>query len=209
MAPKVWENLEQQGISQEAMDDAAAEAAAEAAAAEEEELRRLKTAELAREALNRAKDIDWKSTADAAKKERELDEKYGVWKHIILSPWFQWLMGLIDDIVSIELWGEPRMAPAATIILLYMLFKARQSLSVITLAAAFFFNLHPVLIVGTAVGLYTWAKLRRPKGYDPARPPPKGPVHVNVSILSSISRAYAKHIHSLARKMYLRVDAHI
>lgn len=179
VSPRVWESLERQGIDSEVMDEAAAEAAASAAATaaaeatkgaaakEGEELKRLKVERARREALDRAKDIDWKSTADAAKKERELDEKYGMWKHVILNPWFQWVMGLLDDLAAIELVGEARMAPAAILVLLYMLFKARQPLSVLCLAAAFFYNIHPILIAGSAVGLKAWSKLRRPKGYVP------------------------------------------
>ncbi len=59
VTPKVWEDLEQKGLSEEDMEDAAAEAAAAAAAAQEEEeqeeLGRLKNAEMAREALNRVR----------------------------------------------------------------------------------------------------------------------------------------------------------
>lgn len=79
VAPKVWNDLEQQGLSEQEMEEAAAEAAAAAAEEEERELRRLKAAELAREALNKAKEQDWKATADRNKKERELDEVRFVW----------------------------------------------------------------------------------------------------------------------------------
>jgi hypothetical protein len=54
VTPKVWEDLEQQGLSEQDMAEAAAEAAA-AAAEEEEQLQRLKSAELAREALNQVR----------------------------------------------------------------------------------------------------------------------------------------------------------
>ena len=72
-----------------------------------------------------------------------------------------------DAITSIKLIGEPRMAPAAIVILLYMLFKARQPTYILALAAAFFYNVHPILIVGASVGLYIWSRRRRPKGYIP------------------------------------------
>lgn len=55
VTPKVWEDLESQGLSEQELEDAAAEAAAAAAAEEQEELKRLKAAELAREALNRVR----------------------------------------------------------------------------------------------------------------------------------------------------------
>ena len=178
--PRVWENLEAQGINTAAMEEAAAEAAAAAAAAEEEreetvsakeaeDAKRLKAEMARREALNKAKDIDWKSTADAAKKERELDEKYGAWKHVILNPWYQWIMGLLDDLYAIELVGEARMAPTAVVVLLFMLHKAKQPLSYLALAAAFFYNLHPILIGGLAAGLKIWVMRRQPKGYVPPK----------------------------------------
>lgn len=47
VAPKVWDNLQSQGVTEEALDDAAAEAA------EAAELMKLKAAELAREAMNK------------------------------------------------------------------------------------------------------------------------------------------------------------
>jgi len=179
VSPRVWENLEAQGINAAAMEEAAAEAAAAAAAAEEEEekvsakeaeeAKRLKAEMARREALNKAKDIDWKSTADAAKKERELDEKYGAWKHVILNPWYQWFVGLLDDLFSIELVGEARMAPTATVVLLFMLYRAKQPLTYLALAAAFFYNLHPILIGGLALGMKLWAMRRKPKGYVPPK----------------------------------------
>lgn len=101
---------------------------------------------------------------------------------MVLSPWFQWLMEKVEDLLSIELMGEPRMAPAAIVVLMYMLFKARQSTSVIGLLAAFFLNLHPLLIVGAVAGVATWARLRRPKGFDPAAPPPRKAPAVNVRV---------------------------
>eukprot|EP00624_Nannochloropsis_granulata_P006470 evm.model.NODE_48527_length_18767_cov_16.646240.2 len=177
VSPRVWENLEAEGINAAAMEEAAAETAAAAAeeeqekvsAKEAEEARRFKAETARREALDKAKDIDWKSTADAAKKERELDEKYGVWKHVILNPWFQWIMGLLDDLFAIELVGEARMAPAAIVVLLFMLYRAKQPLSFLALAAAFLYNLHPILVGGLTVGMKVWALRRKPKGYVPPK----------------------------------------
>lgn len=110
-----------------------------------------------------------------------LSQKYGALKHVVLSPWFQWLMEKLEDLFSVELMGEPRMAPAAIVVLMYMLFKARQSMSVIGLLAAFFLNLHPLLIVFAVAGVTTWARLRRPRGFDLASPPPRKAHAVNVS----------------------------
>lgn len=107
-------------------------------------------------------------------------QKYGALKQIVLSPWFQWLMEKIDDLLSIELIGEPRMAPVPIVMLLFMLFKSKQRTSVIALFAAFFLNLHPVFIVGAFVGVTVWARLRRPKGYDPAKPPPRTAPYIDV-----------------------------
>jgi hypothetical protein len=108
------------------------------------------------------------------------DQKYGALKHVVMSPWFQWAMEMVEDLLSIELMGEPRMATPAIVVLMYMLFKARQPMSVIALLAAFFFNIHPLAIVGAVAGVLTWARLRLPKGYDPARPPPRTAPFVNV-----------------------------
>lgn len=84
---------------------------------------------------------------------------------MVTAPWFKWVMAQWDSITSIKLIGEPRMAPAAIIVLLYMLFKARQPTYILALVAAFFYNIHPILIVGTSVGMYVWSQRRRPKGY--------------------------------------------
>ncbi len=118
-------------------------------------------------------------------------QKYGALKHVVLSPWFQWLMERMDDLLSIEIMGEPRMAPYAIVVLMYMLFKARQSITVIGLLAAFFLNLHPIAIVGVIAGVLSWTKLRRPRGYDPTKPPPRTAPYVNVRFESKLAGGLA------------------
>lgn len=223
VTPKLWEDLEQQGVNQDAIEEAAA-AAAEAA--------KEKAAQLAKEALSEVRVSvslsKWPAPAlsDAIGRAHRLptstgrrrrmqrrrlarsmrsvgcrsrgpsghgglwpsgdaavnaaywcltitvaaacEQKYGIFKNIVMSAWFKKLMGVWDKIRAIQLLGEPRMAPAAIIILLFMLLRAKQPTHVLVLFAAFFYNVHPVLIVGVSGFLWLWARVRKPKGFRAA-----------------------------------------
>jgi hypothetical protein len=55
------------------------------------------------------------------------------------------------------------MAPAAMVVLLYLLNRARQPLSVLALVGAFLYRVHPVVIVSVTCAFVAWARLRKPK----------------------------------------------
>jgi hypothetical protein len=94
-----------------------------------------------------------------------------MFKDIILSPWFQKLLRVWEKVKGIQLLGEPRMAPAAIVVLMFMLLRAKQPTHVLVLVAAWFYNVHPLLIFSVAGVVWLWAKVRKPRGYRAATAP--------------------------------------
>lgn len=102
---------------------------------------------------------------------RSVLQKYGMFKDIILSPWFQKLLRVWEKVKGIQLLGEPRMAPAAIVVLMFMLLRAKQPTHVLVLVAAWFYNVHPLLIFSVAGVVWIWGKVRKPRGYRAATAP--------------------------------------
>jgi len=115
---------------------------------------------------------DWANIANANRYERELDEKYGVWKSFFLHPFVQRALGVWQGFwVDFHLIGEPRLSVTASVILLFMMYRNKQPLHIIALAACMFFNVHPLAILGV-VGIFLLLSNRRykPRGYRPHVP---------------------------------------
>ena len=109
--------------------------------------------------------FDWRIPADARRLDRELFEKYGMFKDIILDPRFQYWKQLVEDNVDFNLLlGEPLMPFATAIIVLFMLHK-RVSNNVIALAAAFIFNVNPFYVCLFLFVLWYMNKSIKPKKY--------------------------------------------
>jgi len=114
----------------------------------------------------------WQQWADANRYERELDEKYGIWKDFFLHPAVQRAMGIWQSFwMDFNILGEPLLSPTASVVLLFMMYRNKQPLNVIALAASIFFSVHPLVII-TVVGLFLFVTSRKhgPRGYRPHIP---------------------------------------
>lgn len=109
--------------------------------------------------------FDWRRPADARRLDRELFEKYGLFKDIILDPRFQYWKQLAEENVDFSpLLGDPLMPVTTAVIILFMLNK-RVSNSVMTLSAAFIFNVNPFYVCLVIFVLWYMNKMKKPKGY--------------------------------------------
>lgn len=112
---------------------------------------------------------NWKKSANIRRFDRELFEKYGYFKPIILHPQFQRIKAfLLEHSANFDfdlLVGEPLLPWSTTIIVLFMLHK-RISLSILLLGAAFVFNVNPLYVVVFSIPLlFTPSSKSIPKGY--------------------------------------------
>lgn len=113
--------------------------------------------------------FDWRKPADTRRLERELFEKYGIFKDIILHPKFQYCKQLWDDNVNFDpVLGDPLMPFATAVIVLYMLHK-RVSNGIIALAAAFIFNVNPFYVCLAYIMWWFAGKNRKPKNFRQLR----------------------------------------
>ena len=108
---------------------------------------------------------DWRRPADSKRLERELFEKYGMFKDIILDPRFQYWKQFAEENVDFDPFlGDPLLPIATVVIVLFMLHK-RVSNNVVALAAALLFNVNPFYVCLTLVGLWLLHKAKKPKHY--------------------------------------------
>ena len=120
---------------------------------------------------------DWKDQAKFKRYQRELDEKYGIFKDILLHPTYIEFMqkfetgkenlslGMKQMYNSFQIKGPERMSIGNTLILLVILFRNSFSLPVIFVAAAFFINLNPFVVLAIYLLFTTYIKRRKPKGF--------------------------------------------
>ena len=115
-------------------------------------------------------EFDWRIGANARKLDRELYERYGLFKDIILSRRFQYIKSLVQENVVLNfdfLLGDPLM-PLLTCIIVLSLMRSRLSYDVIGLFAAFVFNVNPLYVVlGYVMYKFKPQSSRLPKQYTP------------------------------------------
>jgi hypothetical protein len=112
---------------------------------------------------------NWRKAANERKFDRELFQKYGYFKNIILHPLFQQVKQfMLENTVEIDvnfLLGDPVMPVPTALIILFMLNK-RVSYTVMFLIAAFIFNVNPLHV--TVLTIVYWifsSKKSIPKGF--------------------------------------------
>ena len=115
--------------------------------------------------------FDWRKPADTKMLNRELYEKYGMFKDIILHPQFQYCKQIAEENVNFDfVLGDSIMPLATAVIVLFMLHK-RVSNNIIALAAAFIFNINPFYI---CLIVFTWyltqGGSKKPKLYIKKKP---------------------------------------
>jgi len=109
--------------------------------------------------------VNWLAGANARRLERELYERYGIFKDVILHPYFQAAKQILEENVTTDvLLGDPLM-PTVTIVVILCLLRGRLSYDAIALAAAFLFNVNPlyVVLLCGAYFFYNWVGLGKSK----------------------------------------------
>lgn len=109
--------------------------------------------------------LNWKDGANKRRYERELYERYGPFKDIILHPTYQSLKTKVEDNMNTDIViGDPLIPFATAVIVLFMLHK-RVDNTVLTLAGAFLFNLNPFYVAIIVLVMYFQRKTKRAKQY--------------------------------------------
>lgn len=99
---------------------------------------------------------DWRKGAKKSKFDRELFERYGYLKDVILHPKFQFAKQFLEENADFDIvLGDPIMPLSTAVILLFMINK-RVSFHALILVAAFIFNINP-LYVSITIFLYWMA----------------------------------------------------
>lgn len=87
---------------------------------------------------------DWRKLAHRRKLDREMYEKYGQWKDIILDPRFQMVKHYLQENVDVQtIMSEPFIPWSTAVIILFMLNK-RVNFNVLIFAAMLMFNVNPL-----------------------------------------------------------------
>jgi hypothetical protein len=112
---------------------------------------------------------NWRKVANERKFDRELFQKYGYFKDIILHPLFQRVKQfMLENAIQIDLnllVGDSVVPVPTALIILFMLNK-RVAYSLLFLIAAFIFNVNPIYV--TVLTMVYWlvsSKKPLPKGF--------------------------------------------
>lgn len=108
---------------------------------------------------------DWRKSANSRKLERELFQKYGLFKEFILDPKFQFVKHFFEENSNFNLFvGDPLLPTYTVVILLFMLHK-RVSSSILGLVAVFLFSINPFYVCIITVLFWWVGSWRRPRQY--------------------------------------------
>lgn len=112
---------------------------------------------------------DWRKDANRRKFDRELFERYGYFKDIILHPKFQFIKQYLQDHADFNFFvGEPILTVANGVIILFMLHR-RVSYGILGLCAAFLFNINPLYVVMIYLALLAFTSTKKPKQFKNLR----------------------------------------
>ncbi|CAN0167013.1 unnamed protein product, partial [Discosporangium mesarthrocarpum] len=105
--------------------------------------------------------------ANSAKFERELDEKYGMFKDVILHPTVQWILAAWAELWnSFHVFGRPPLGTTAGVIVGLMIYRRNTSGSNKALAAAILSGLNPLVVVGLVLLWKMWVGRKHlPRGW--------------------------------------------
>lgn len=110
--------------------------------------------------------LDWRIHANRRKFDRELFERYGMFKDIILHPKFQMTKLFLEENVDMNLLvGDPIMPITTAVIILFMLNK-RVSYNILTLVAAYIFNVNPFYVSVAFIVLMFGSIAAKPKKFQ-------------------------------------------
>lgn len=111
-------------------------------------------------------EFNWRKTANRRKFDRELFERYGYFKDIILHPKFQHVKHYLEEHADLNVFvGEP-MLPATTAVIILFLMNKRVSNNILGLSALLIFNVNPIYVcLAALVVLILTSGKRKPKQF--------------------------------------------
>lgn len=97
--------------------------------------------------------FDFRVMAGSRRMDRQLNEKFGMFKGIILHPATQYIKELLENHFTTDiLLGDPLLPVATAVIMLYMMYK-RIPLDALILIGCFILNVNPLYVV---TGMILW-----------------------------------------------------
>jgi all-trans-retinol 13,14-reductase len=117
-----------------------------------------------------------KRAANQARFERELDEKYGPFKSIVLNPTVQWLAAVTFSAWdNFHVFGNRPLPLVGSIMIAVMMIRAKLPISQIAIAAGLLLAVHPVVLgaIGCAC-IWLQSSRFKPRQYKPS--PPREPL---------------------------------
>jgi len=117
-------------------------------------------------------EFDWRKSANSRKFDRQLFEKYGYLKDLILHPKFQFVKNYLEENADFNFdlqVGEPLLPVTTMVIILFMLHK-RVGNTAIGLIALFLFNVNPLYVCMSVFVLYCLnSGVTLPRQYKPVK----------------------------------------
>jgi hypothetical protein len=108
---------------------------------------------------------DWLHHANSMKRDRELFDKYGHLKGLILNPTFQYYKQYVDHYVEFDIvLGDPFLPLTTALIVLFMLHKRISNMSMI-IVSLFIFNVNPLYVCISALVYWLLIPKRKPRLY--------------------------------------------
>ncbi|RYG97566.1 hypothetical protein EON65_52675 [archaeon] len=90
--------------------------------------------------------LDWKKLARKRRIDREIFEKYGYFKDIILHPKFQLAKQYLEDHANFDWTVGPPLMPWSTAVIILFIMPKRVSNTILGLTAAFLFSVNPFYV---------------------------------------------------------------
>jgi hypothetical protein len=107
-------------------------------------------------------EFNWRKTANRRKFDRELFEKYGYLKDLILHPKFQHVKHYLEEHADFNIFlGDPLIPVATAVIILFMINK-RVSRNLVGLTALLIFNVNPLYVCLAACATCFMTTSKRP-----------------------------------------------
>ena len=107
-------------------------------------------------------EFNWRKSANRRKFDRELFEKYGYMKEIILHPKFQYAKHFLEEHADLNVFlGDP-LLPTTTIIIILFLINKRVSNNMVALAALMLFNVNPLYVCMAAATFWLLSGGKKP-----------------------------------------------
>lgn len=117
--------------------------------------------------------LDWRKAARRNRIHREVHEKYGHFKDIILDPRFQMAKQYLEDNANFDIAVDAPLLPTSALVILLFMMHKRVSNSILGLIAAFLLNFNPLYV--SLVVVFLWLSRRRPSAPAHFQPPPPPP----------------------------------